>query len=160
MAAAPAFCQGCRRKGMIAGGPKKPRWCRCKGTSGPYVAPPGVVIRYTFVSADEATFRERCRLASVAEREARDALTQRWVRCGAGWRELPLGTPKRDALEANYFAARKAMLRLQAACSHPSRCLFSAAHCDVCNAYVECNVEHHAHLVREIGPTAARRLAV
>lgn len=43
-----AVCVRCKREGVYQGGGRKPRWCKCKGLGGPFVAPAGVVVRYTF----------------------------------------------------------------------------------------------------------------
>lgn len=164
LASMPALCQGCGRTGPGGEAPKTPAWCRCRKlgrrSAGPFVAPPGFVARFSCEDADAAAFRERCRLVSNAEREARDALAGRWVRCGRGWRELPIGTPKRDALEAAYRTALRALTALQRECPHPSRSIFNPIFCDVCHAQVECNVEHYRHVVREIGKRHAARLAL
>lgn len=124
------------------------------------VAAPGQVVRFTYESPDAAAFRETCRLASNAEREARDNLSQRFVRAGSGWRELPRSSPKRRVLEKAYAKAVRAVEALQARCPHASRCLFERVFCDVCRAHVECDVEHYRHIVREAGAKFAKRVAV
>ena len=126
----------------------------------PHMAPPGHVTRFTYESSAAANFREACRLASNAEREARDNLSQRFVRAGTGWRELPSSSPKRRALERAYIKAACAVEALQARCPHESRSIFNRVFCDVCGAHVECNVEHYRHLVREVGKKFAKRVAV
>jgi hypothetical protein len=158
-----ALCQSCGQQGVTPfGGHAKPAWCKCTGKKlgGPYVAPPGYIVRFAYESTDDAAFREACRLAGNAEREARDNLSQRFVRSGKGWRELPRSSPKRRALEAAYRKASRALEALRARCPHTGRSLFSKAQCDICYAHVECDVEHHRHLVREAGEEFARRVAV
>jgi hypothetical protein len=127
---------------------------------GPHIAPPGHVTRFTYESPAAAAFREACRLASNAEREARDNLSQRFVRAGTGWRELPSSSPKRRALERAHTNAVRAVEALQARCPHTSRSLFNRVFCDVCHAHVECDVGHYRHLVREAGEKFAKRVAV
>lgn len=159
----PALCQSCGRRGRVAVGSAraKERWCRCpKGKSGPYVSPPGHVTVFHFRSKADAEFRERCRLLGNAERRARDALSGRFVRCGRGWRELPRSAPKRRVLETNYREALRALEKVQALCPHAERSMFAPVMCGVCYAHVECDVAHHAHLIREIGSKATARLAV
>lgn len=158
-----AICQKCGRTGVTQlDGRARPSWCKCprKGLGGPYVAAPGHVVRFTYESSAAAAFREACRLASNAEREARDNLSQRLVRAGKGWRELPRSSPKRRALEKAYAKAVRAIEALQARCPHESRSLFNRVFCDVCDAHVECDVEHYRHIVREAGEEFAKRVAV
>ncbi len=156
-------CQGCQKTGLYdpPSADGRATWCTCGArTFGPYVAAPGVVFALVYESQEDAAFRESCRLAGNAERDARDALSGRYVRSGKGWRELPKASPKRRALEATYRKACRAHEALQARCSHPSRSQHSKAHCDVCHAYVECDVALHHHFVRELGVRQANRLAV
>jgi hypothetical protein len=157
----PALCQSCGERGVMTGESGKVPWCKCTGKKpgGPYVAPPGFVARFTFEARDAAAFRERCCLAGNAEREARDRLSERWVRCGRGWRELPRSSSKRKALEASYRAALRALEALQTECSHPERSLFAKEYCGVCHARVEVEIAQFRHLEREIGARAARRFA-
>src|ERR1043166_668447 len=155
-------CQGCKKTGCYdaAQGERAP-WCTCSArTYGPYVAAPGVIIALRYESQEDAALREEARLAGNAEREARDALSGRYVKAGKGYRELPKTRPKRRGLESAYRKACRAQEAVQARCSHPERSLFSKAHCGVCHAYVECDVEQHRHLVRELGARQANRLAV
>lgn len=131
----PARCQKCGRAGAVPRrdtSGRKPIWCRCPKTGGPYQAPPGHVTAFIFESPPEAAFSELCRVTSNAERLARDDLSQRYVRCGSGYRELPRSSPKRCALEKRYAAALRALRRLQAKCSHPRRCIFNPLACGVC----------------------------
>lgn len=146
----PAICQKCGRRGMHNGA-AKPRWCRCPKVGGPYVAPPGFVAVITFESPCDAAFRERCRLLGNAEREARDALSERWVRCGRGWRELGWSSPKRRRLERAYRKALRALEAVQAQCAHDEldRSIFDRGMCGVCYAHVVSDIEQHRHLVRE-----------
>ncbi len=157
------LCQGCKKTGLYDAQvtPGRAPWCTCLARAyGPYVAAPDVVIALRFEDRTEAAFREECRLAGNVEREARDALSGRYVRAGKGFRELPKTSPKRRALEAEYRKACRAHEALQARCAHPERSQFSRAHCGVCHAYVECDVALRRHLVREIGARQANRLAV
>lgn len=163
--AVPAMCQSCGGRGVVPADPaKKPRWCTCdKGPrhgGGPFVAPPGVVVVYRFESRDDHAFRERCRLVGNAERRARDDLSGRFVRSGRGYRELPKSSPKRRGLETAYRRALRALEAVQAECAHGSRSIFNRVFCDVCYAHVECDVEHHRHLVRTAGARFANRVAV
>lgn len=144
------LCQTCGRSGLHAfGAIAKPRWCRCVGTSGPIVMAPGVVMAVRFESADDAAFRERCRVLGNTERTARDALSSRWVRCGRGWRELPRTSPKRQRLERAYASARRALQAAQRECPHRDRSLFDPEMCGTCHAHVESDIEQHRHMVRE-----------
>lgn len=160
----PSLCQTCGNQGptpaVVA---EIPEWCTCdrsgrKGGPGPFVAPPGVVVRYTFETKDEAAWRERCRLTANAERRARDAICDATYypsgRKRPGWRKL-----RRAAIRA-HDRSIDALEALQLQCPHTSRSMFSPVHCDVCYAHVECNVEHFRHLVREVGKRNAMRLAV
>lgn len=167
----PALCQSCGERGSLGLNERKPSWCKCTGKGrkgrkggagggGPYVAPTGFIACFTYFSKEEGAFREQCRLAGNAEREARDGLSARFVRSGAGYRELPRSSPRRRALETAYRAALRELERLQALCPHPSRSLFNRVFCDVCYAHVECDVAHYQHLAHEVGRRAARRLAV
>lgn len=136
----PARCDGCGRCGPLPlhGGAAKAPWCRCtKKAPGPYQAPPGHVTAFIFETREEAAFSELCRVTSNAERQARDDLSQRYVRCGAGWRELPRSSPTRRALETRYASALRALRRLQAKCSHPRRCIFNPLACGVCRKWLE-----------------------
>jgi hypothetical protein len=161
---------------LYAGGHHQPTWCKCadnKGRraaavvkaggammpGGPYVAPPGHVTAFVFESQDAAAFREICRLAGNAERQARDDLSLRWVRSGKGWRELPRSSPKRRALESAYAKASRALDALRARCPHSGRSPFDKTSCDVCYEYVECDVDRRRHLVREVGEAFANRVA-
>lgn len=160
----PALCQTCGNRGLMPHGTDEiPSWCTCtgkgpRGGPGPFVAPPGVIVRYIFETPEAAAWRERCRLAGNAERRARDAICEATYypsgRKRPGWQKL-----RRAAIRA-HDRAIDALEALQLQCSHPSRSMFSPVHCDVCYAHVECNVEHFRHLVREIGKRAAMRLAV
>ena len=155
----PAWCSCTDKKGrraeaiMVAGDSRQ-------HPGGPYVAAPGHTVAFIYESKDDSSFRETCRLAGNAEREARDNLSQRFVRCGKGWRELPRSSPRRRVLEAAYAKASRALEALRARCPHAGRSLFSKAQCDVCYAHVECDVEHHLHLVQEAGEEFANRVAV
>lgn len=157
-------CQGCKKTGRYdSSASDRAPWCTCPARAfGPYVAAPGVVFALVYESKPDAAFRDACRLAGNAERDARDALSGRFVRLrsGKGWRELPKTSPKRRALEGAYRKACRAHEALQARCSHPERCQYSKAHCGVCHAYVECDVALHHHFVRELGARRANRLAV
>lgn len=163
-----SLCQGCGKQGATAiGDREKPEWCTCTGVRkkggcgfGPYVAAPGFVACFTFESKEDAAFRERCRLAGNERHRAKEALSDRWVKCGRGFRELPLSHPKRKALELRYRKALRAEEALQAVCRHPSRSIYFRIFCDVCHAQVECDIEHFRHLVRELGKRNAMRLAV
>lgn len=163
----PAVCQSCGERGvmrphaeMLASGTGKEPWCKCgpKKLGGPYVNPPGHVTVFIFESKDAAAFREQCRLAGNAERQARDAITE--ARYTASGRRRPDSSPRvRSALKA-HRAAIRAHEKLQAVCSHPSRSIFNRIFCDVCHAQVECDVEHYRHIVREAGVHFANRVAV
>jgi hypothetical protein len=157
------LCQGCKKTGLYdpQSGDEPAPWCTCSARAyGPYVAAPGVVIAFRFDAPTDAAFREECRLAGNAEREARDALSGRFVKAGKGWRELPKASPKRRALESAYRKACRVCEALQARCTHPERSPYSKAHCGLCHAYVECDVALHHHFVRECGVRQANRLAV
>lgn len=155
----PALCQGCGKQGPYDDA-QRPAWCACTGKScGPYVAPPGFIGRMIFENSDEAAFRERCGLASNAEREARDRLV-RYVRCGRGFRELPRTHPRRKASEAAWRKACRALEALQTICPHTHRNFFHPVACDVCHAHIECNVQEFRHFVRHIGKRAAMRLEI
>lgn len=157
------LCQGCKKTGLYdpQNGRERAPWCTCPARAyGPYVAAPGVVFALVYESQADAAFRDACRLAGNALCAAKDALSGRYVRSGKGWRELPKTSPKRRRLEADYRKACRAEEALQARCEHPERSPYSKAHCGVCHAYVECDVAHHHHLVREGGKRFAARLAV
>lgn len=148
------LCQSCNRSGLHTfGSVGQPRWCRCrKGTLtfGPIVAAPGTILSWRFEDKADADFREQCRLAGNAEREARDAATSgRWVRCGRGYRRLSDTSPKVVALYAAHDAAIAALEALQAQCPHRDRSPYAREYCDCCYAHVESDIEHHRHLVRE-----------
>ena len=145
------MCQSCGRSGPYRlGQASRPKWCRCPpDKSGPLQAPPGHVTALTFETRAASTFRERCRLASNAEREARDALCSRWVRCGRGWRELPATSKKVRALEAAYEAKLAELEALRAVCPHNDRMHFDQERCGTCYEHVESDVAQHRHLVRE-----------
>lgn len=93
---------------------------------------PGHVVSLVFETAPEHALAELCRLAGNAERSARDDLSQRFVRCGRGWRELPRSHPKRAALEGRYTAALRALRKLQRQCKHPRRSMYCSDACGVC----------------------------
>lgn len=138
MSTIPALCEGCGRKGTYTmGNTRRPSWCRCKGTPGILRSPAGVVVCFTFESTDDAVFRERCRLAGNAERQARDNLCHRFVRCGKGWRELPRGNSKRDGLERAYSAALRVLRKCQRECVHPSPSHYNPDCCGVCYVAIE-----------------------
>lgn len=145
-------CQGCGRSGLRAlGSGVRPRWCRCgRASFGPIVAAPGTVVRFTFESESDAAFRDRCRFAGNAERQARDAATSgRWVRSGRGYRRLPETSPKVKALYAAHDATIAALEALQAECPHRDRSMFAPEMCGTCYAHVESVIAQHRHLVRE-----------
>jgi hypothetical protein len=159
----PAVCQSCGGSGpLVSGSVAQPVWCSCSGKAkgGPYNAPPGHVTVFIYESKEDAAFREEGRLLGNAFIRAKDDLSSRFVRCGRGYRELPRGNPKREQLERAYAKALRAQAAHQRRCSHPSRSLFNRAFCDVCHAYVECDVAHFRLLAREVGKRAAMRLAV
>ncbi len=144
------MCQTCQCIGsMQLGACGKPAWCACVKGGGPYVAAPGTIVKITFESHEAAAFREQCRLASNAERGARDDLSQRWVRCGRGYRELPPWSAKCKALARAYALACRALRKLQRQCVHPERSMFNRECCGVCKMHVETDVEQHRHLVRQ-----------
>jgi hypothetical protein len=145
---------------MLTSGVGKEPWCKCppKKNGGPYVAPPDVIVRYTFESKDAAAFRERCRLASNSERRARDAITD--ARYTPKLRRRRDSSPIVKAAVKAYRAALRELEALQAVCPHESRSMFNRVFCDVCSAHVECDVEHFRHCVREGGKRWAMRLAV
>lgn len=156
----PALCQSCGGSGTYEPDrfSAKPSWCTCLDFGGPYIAPPGHVTCYRVESKEDAAFRERCRLAGNAERQARDAaICAKWVRAGKGYRELPLSSPKRRTAEFVYRKALRALRRLQRECSHPSRSMFNEQCCDVCFAHVQCDVAQYRHLVKQVGKREARR---
>lgn len=133
------LCQGCARTGLhpLFGGDAKPRWCKCTKSRGPYVAAPGTVVRIEFrkpLSAEEAAFETHAKAVSRRHYGAREALVERWVRCGRGWRELPRGNRKREALEREYANACRALDRVQRQCKHETRSFFNAESCDLCHA--------------------------
>lgn len=132
------LCQSCGGTGVHTfGDATKPAWCSCRpGKVGPIVMAPGAVVRLVVESTEDAERREQGRLLGNAEREARDRLSERWVRCGRGWRELPRSSPKRRALEVAYREALRALKRFQATCPHPTRSMFAPEFCDVCHACV------------------------
>lgn len=145
-------CQSCKRAGRQSfGDGSKPRWCRCtKAAHGPIVMAPGVVVMVRFEPSSDAAFRERCRLASNAHREAVETLrSDKWVRCGKGYRELPLDSPTRKKLEASYDSTLAALEALQAECPHRDRSPYQPEYCDCCYAHVESDIEQRRHLVRE-----------
>lgn len=126
--------------------------------SGPVTAPPGHITVYRFETKEQHAFRERCRLAGNAERQARDAITE--ARWGGGEKRRPDSHPKvRAALKA-YRAAARELEACQARCAHPSRSIFSPVHCDVCHEHVECDVENYRRHVALVGARAASRLAI
>lgn len=137
----PALCQKCGKTGPypLGDAPDRVAWCTCK-IQGPFVAPPGHITRFTVRTKEEAAFAERCRLASNAERRARDDLAAIWVgyrrRGKYQVRKLPETHPKRVKLERAYDAALAAIEALQAECSHPGRCFFNRDFCDVCDLYL------------------------
>jgi hypothetical protein len=151
------LCQGCGKSGPLAlfRGDAQPRWCACtlKGErarallkrgfagvlpGGPYIAAPGSVAAVIFESRADAEFRERCRLASNAERRARDvALTAKWGRQGKRFRELPRSHPKRAEAEKRYAKCLRALRDLQRKCKHPHRCHFNSDACGVCYKTLE-----------------------
>lgn len=137
--ALPARCQKCGRSGQLAlrTGAARVSWCRCKGSQGPMQAPPGHITAFIFETREQAAFSELCRVTGNAERQARDDLSSRYVRCGSGYRELPRSSPKRRALEARYASALRALRRLQARCRHPRRCIFNPCACGVCRKWLE-----------------------
>lgn len=144
------LCQSCNRTGLHTIGAGKPRWCRCgKGSHGPIVAAPGTIVRYTFESASDAAFRKECQLAGKEERDARDNLTDRWVKCGKGYRELPMTSPKRQKLEKAYEDALAKLEALQAKCPHEGRSMFDREMCDCCYMHVESDIAQFQHLMRE-----------
>lgn len=153
------ICQGCDRGGRHAfGSPGRPGWCRCVGTFGPIVAAPGTVVELRFDSLTDASFHERCRRLGQAYHDAKDNLTDRWVRCGRGWRELPSTSRKRILLEADYEHALAMLEAAQAECPHLERSLFAPEYCGVCYAHVECDVAQYRHLLREAGEDFTRRI--
>jgi hypothetical protein len=98
------------------------------------VAPSGFIARLTFDAPALAKFRERCRLASCAERAARDDVTRaRYTESG---RLRPTSSRIVKLALAHYRAARSALDKLQAACRHPSRSIHSPVHCDICKKEV------------------------
>lgn len=148
------LCQSCKRTGRHKfGSGTRPRFCRCKkrgGSFGPIVAAPGTILTWRFEPADVAAFREKCGLASNAERTARDeAQSAYWVACGKGYRRLPATSPRVIAAEAAYDAALVALEALQAVCPHEGRSPYAEEYCDCCHAHVESDIEQHRHMVRE-----------
>lgn len=145
------LCQSCNRTGAHAFGDlQKPRFCRCKaGKVGPIVAAPGTIVCFRFGRTDDTAFREQCRLASNAERRARDVCSLRFVKIGEDYRELPPMSPKRQRHEKAYAAAIAALEALQAICPHEDRSHYAPEHCDCCHAHVESDIAQHRHLVRE-----------
>jgi hypothetical protein len=101
-------------------------------------APAGHVTVFHFRSKEAERFVEECRLAGNAEREARDALSFRFVRCGRGWRELRRSSPTRRRLERAYRSALRRLRACQARCAHPvtERSLYDLGRCGVCYASV------------------------
>jgi hypothetical protein len=160
---ATVLCQTCGNRGsMPAGIATVPDWCTCprggRRGPGPFVAPPGVVVRYTFESSADAALREQCRLAGNAVHAARDAVAT--ARYGGRESARPNTHPRVRRARKAYLAALRALEALQAQCPHPSRSPYSRVHCDVCYEHVECDVAHFRHLAREVGKRAAMRLAV
>ena len=154
--ALPAICIKCNKSGLvdIGGRDIKPSWCTCPDIGGPYNAPPGFVARWTYEAKDAAAFREACRLASNAEREARDEmLSTFWVgyqRNGRRFvRAVPKANRKRGAAERRYANKLRALRKLQRQCEHPARSLFDSESCDVCHAHVESDIARHRHLAAE-----------
>lgn len=148
------LCQSCKRSGKHTFGSNgQPRWCRCRkraGTFGPIVAAPGTILVWRFEAQSDADFREQCRLAGNAQRTALETLrSDKWVRCGKGYRELPRTSAKRRGLEAAYKKALAGLTALQAQCPHGDRSPYQPEYCGCCYAHVESNIEHHRHLVRE-----------
>lgn len=155
------LCQSCGNQGAHDfSDSSQPSWCTCTKAYGPIVAAPGTIVRMTFESKENAVFRAECLIASNAFFEAKDALSERWVKCGRGWRELPASHPKVRGLHKAYNDALAELEWLQSLCRHPSRCLFSRIHCDVCHAHVECDVAHYRHLVKVAGKRMANRVEV
>lgn len=151
-------CTGCRRSGpaVLIGKPdgrrtklirvrgghpvRVPRWCRCD-LSTTYVVPslqaaPGTTVALIFRTEEEAAFEARAKTAASQFIDARDAMSQRFVRCGTGWRELPARSPKMRALVKVYNRTVTALLAVQAECAHPRRSRFCSWRCDVCAADV------------------------
>lgn len=148
----PSVCAGCKRSGLYTlGSGGRPRWCRCKGIPGVLHPPPGHVTVFHYRSKEEAAFRERCRLAGNAERQARDGLSDRFVRCGRrGWRELPRSSPKRRGLDLAYRRARRTLDALQAACAHDilDRSRDAPEYCGACYAHVFTDIVVHRQFAR------------
>jgi hypothetical protein len=136
-----AVCRTCGNCGPVPA-TGVPAWCTCTGTGGPYNAPPGTVVQYTFETREAVAFRERCRLAANAERVARDVVTRvRWD--GAVGRPRRFTHPLvREAVRV-YAEAARSLEILQAQCPHPSRSPYAPEHCDACAAQVQCGVEDH-----------------
>jgi hypothetical protein len=158
-----ALCQTCGNRGPMPDAIEAiPDWCTCprrgRHGPGPFVAPPGVIVCYTFESKQDAAFRETCRLAAKTEHMTRDAITDaRWTDAG---RKRPATHPRVRAAVKAYRKALRELEALQGQCSHPSRSIFNRIFCDVCDVQVECDVEHFRHLVREAGKRFAMRVAV
>jgi hypothetical protein len=98
------------------------------------LAPSGYIARLTFDAPALANFRERCRLASIDERAARDAAQE--ARFTPSGRRRPSSSKIVKAALAHYRAARSALDKLQAACRHPNRSIHSPVHCDICKKEV------------------------
>lgn len=146
MSAIPAQCATCGGRGKLdcdlvrgfrsADFHRRPDWCTCpeKTDGGPFVAPPGVVVAFRYRSPRDPGegLRDALRAAGNAERAARDALAERFVRAGKGWRELPKTSKRRQSLERAYARAKAALRKLQAECPHPERSLYDPACCGLC----------------------------
>ena len=129
-----SVCINCQQSGDYTTD-VKPRWCRCHGIGGPYHAPRGTVVVFTYMTPERKAERDAALAIKNEYIATRDALVDaRWTDSG---RRRSAKARVLVAATKAFRKASRALEALQAVCAHEERSIYQHSACAHCAAVLD-----------------------